>query len=88
MTNYNGIYYYFAKVRAGKKQANLVRITFCLLVICTAVLIGSSQNSFINSISIFFSMGSASIGNRGTTPRFDMPLNSLQPLNKWVRHFD
>jgi len=88
MADYDGAYINASKALAGMDLTTMVGLTCGFTMICTAIFLGCSLESFINPSAILIVMGAASIGNRDISRRLEMPLNSIMPLNKRIRYVE
>jgi len=88
MADYDGAYINATKALVSMDLATVVGLTCGFTMICTAIFLGGSLESFINPSSILIVMGAASMGNRKIPRRLEMPLNSVTPLNKRVRYVE
>ena len=82
MADNDGTYINAAKALAGMDLTILAGLTFGFAMICTAIYLGCSIESFINPSSILIMMSAAFIGNRQNLRRFEMPLNN------WVHYVE
>ena len=85
MADYGGAYINATRAFAGMDLTTVVGLTCGFSMICNAIFLGCSLESFINPSSILIVMGAASIGNREIPRRLEMPSNSVMPLHKRAR---
>ena len=88
MADYDGAYINASKALAGMDLTTMVGLTCGFTMICTAIFLGCSLESFINPSPILIVMGAASIGNRDISRQLEMLLNSVMPLNKRIRYVE
>ena len=88
MADYDGAYINATKALVGIDLTTVVGLTCGFTMICTAIFLGCSLESFINPSAILIVMGAASIGNTEIPRRLEMPLNSAMPLNKRIRYVE
>ena len=82
MANYGGAYINATKALVGMDLTTVAGLTCGFTMICTAIFLGCSLESFINPSSILIVMGAASIGN------WDIPRRLEMPLNKRIRYVE
>ena len=88
MADYDGAYINATKALASMDLTTVVGLTCGFTMICNAILLGCSLESFINTSAILIVMGAASIGNTEIPRPLEMPLNSAIPLNKRIRYVE
>ena len=88
MADYGSAYINATKALVGMDLTTAVRLTCGFTMICTAIFLGCSLESFINPSAILIVMGAASIGNTEIPRRLEMPLNSVMPLNTRIRYVE
>ena len=88
MADYGGAYINATKALASMDLTTVAGLTCGFTMICNAILLGCSLESFINTSAILIVMGAASIGNTEIPRPLEMPLNSAMPLNKRIRYVE
>ena len=88
MADYDGAYINATRALTGINLTTVVGLTCGFSMICNAIFLGCSLESFINPSPILIVMGTASIGNRDIPRRLEIPLNSVMPLNKRIRYVE
>ena len=82
MNENDGVYIRSTNEHAGKHLATTVSLALSCAVICAAVFLSGSPESFINPTFILILIGAASFRSRENPRCPEMPLNNLSPLSK------